>query len=353
MAHDYAVTDRNGIVENRHRVHAAVTDASGALLFALGDPSRITLARSAAKPAQALAILETGARRRFGFDDADVALMCGSHSSEERHISRAAAMLAKVPAEESDLRCGGHAALSDGVNRAWIKADYSPSALCSDCSGKHAGMLVGALAIGSDKCDYHLPAHPMQVRVKQAVEDLSGAKREEVMWALDGCNLPAPALPLCHLARIYARVASAVDEVEHSDALLLPSRTVHLAEIYRSMVNHPDMVGGEDRFCTLLMETFEGALIGKLGADGCYGIGIRASSAVTALGAEGALGIAVKIEDGSIEIVYAVVMEILEQLKIGTAEQRGKLDRFHHLERKNTMDVVTGSASFDCRLRTV
>jgi L-asparaginase II len=61
----------------------------------------------------------------------------------------------------------------------------------------------------------------------------------------------------------------------------------------------------------------------------------------------------VKIEDGSIEIVYAVVMEILEQLKIGTAEQRGKLDRFHHLERKNTMDVVTGSASFDCRLRTV
>ena len=137
--------------------------------------------------------------------------------------------------EESDLRCGGHAALSDGVNRAWIKADYSPSALCSDRSGKHAGMLAGALAIGSDKCDYHLLAHPMQVRVKQAVEDLSGAKREEVMWALDGCNLPAPALPLCHLARIYARVASAVDEVEHGDALLLPSRTVHLAEIYRQV----------------------------------------------------------------------------------------------------------------------
>jgi L-asparaginase II len=214
-------------------------------------------------------------------------------------------------------------------------------------------MLAGALVIGSDKCDYHLPAHPMQVRVKQVVEDLSGAKREEVMWALDGCNLPAPALPLCHLARIYARVASAVDDVEHGDPLLLPSRTVHLAEIYRSMVNHPEMVGGEDRFCTLLIETFEGALIGKLGADGCYGIGIRASSATTALGAEGALGIAVKIEDGSIEIVYAVVMEILEQLEIGTAEQRGKLDRFHHLERRNTIDVVTGSASFEFRLRTV
>ena len=51
----------------------------------------------------------------------------------------------------------------------------------------------------------------------------------------------------------------------------------------------------------------------------------------------GTLGIAVKIEDGSIEIVYAVVMEILEQLEIGTAEQRGKLDRFHHLERRNRM----------------
>jgi L-asparaginase II len=354
-AHDYVITDRNGIIENKHRIHAAVTDANGALLFALGDPLRITLARSAAKPAQALAILETGARQKFGFDDVDVALMCGSHSSEDMHVSRAAAMLAKLPAKEDDLRCGGHPALSDKVNRAWVKSDYSPTALCNDCSGKHAGMLAGALAIGSDMLDYHLPTHPMQVHVKRVIEDLSGAKRDDVLWALDGCNLPAPALPLRHLAQTYARVASAVDEVGNgNNVLLLPPRTTYLAEIYRSMAAHPEMVGGEDRFCTLLMEVFAGALIAKLGADGCYGIGIRTSPDTLALGAEGgAIGVAVKVEDGSIEIVYAVVMEILEQLRIGTAEQRAKLDHFHHVKRMNTMGVVTGSVKPDFRLRTV
>lgn len=200
MAHDYVVTERSGIIENTHRIHAAITDATGKLLFSLGDRSRMTLARSAAKPAQALAMLETGASQRFGFDDADVAFMCGSHSSKDRHVSRAAAMLAKIPAEESDLRCGRHSSLSEKVNRAWIKADYVPTTLCRDCSGKHVGMLAGALAIGSDMLDYHLPTYPMQAHVKQVVEDLSGAKREEIKWALDGCNLPAPALPLRNLA---------------------------------------------------------------------------------------------------------------------------------------------------------
>ena len=57
---DYVVTYRGEVVENRHQVHAAITDATGKLLYAVGDPTRITLARSAAKPAQALAVLETG-----------------------------------------------------------------------------------------------------------------------------------------------------------------------------------------------------------------------------------------------------------------------------------------------------
>ena len=58
---DFVVTYRGGIVENRHAVHAAVVDAMGKLLYTVGDASRMTLARSAAKPAQALAIMETGA----------------------------------------------------------------------------------------------------------------------------------------------------------------------------------------------------------------------------------------------------------------------------------------------------
>jgi L-asparaginase II len=66
-----ATVYRGDLVENTHAAHVAVVDAEGLLIYAFGDPSRMTLARSAAKPAQALAVLETGALDRFGFDDAD------------------------------------------------------------------------------------------------------------------------------------------------------------------------------------------------------------------------------------------------------------------------------------------
>src|ERR1700737_408446 len=107
-----ATAYRGPAVENTHLAHVAVVDASGRLVYAFGDPHRPTLPRSAVKPVQALAVLETGALERFGFDDADLALMCASHSSEDTHIARVRAMLAKAQVSEEDLRCGGDPPIS-------------------------------------------------------------------------------------------------------------------------------------------------------------------------------------------------------------------------------------------------
>lgn len=110
-SHDLVLNWRGGVVENSHIVHAAIVDSDNNLLFSLGDPNRLTLARSAAKPFQALAILETGAAEKFNFDEADVALMCGSHNSEDKHVSRVTAMLDKTGVSEENMNCGGHPAL--------------------------------------------------------------------------------------------------------------------------------------------------------------------------------------------------------------------------------------------------
>lgn len=338
----YVVTDRGGIIENRYAVHAAIVDATGRLLYAVGDPTRMTLARSAAKPAQALAILETGGFDHFGFDDADLALVCASHNSEQRHVERARDMLAKVGVCESDLRCGGHAALSETVNRAWIKQGFAPTAVCNNCSGKHAGMLAGTKKIGAKVGEYHLATHPMQVRVKRVYEELCGLEENTLPWGIDGCNLPAPASPLYYLARIYATFA----EAARADGTRNRSiRSQSMSRIFWAMATYPELVGGEGRFCTDLMHAFEGQLIGKLGADGCYGIGIRESEQTRRLGAEGALGIAVKIEDGNINILYSAVTEILEQLEIGSLIARKQLGRFYRPDVLNTVGVVTGHVS--------
>ena len=274
---DYVVVDRNGIVENRHEVHAAVVDASGKLLYALGNPSRLTLIRSAAKSAQALAVLETGALEKYGFDDADLALMCASHSSEERHVSRARNMLAKANHVEADLRCGGHPAIMPEMNSSWIKGGFVPTPVWSNCSGKHAGVLAGAKAIGADVADYHQLGHPIQERIKKVVQDLSGLPAEDIKWAVDGCNMASPALPLHSLGLVNALFAQAADAVERGDAV--SQRTKNMARIFNAKVQHPEMVAGDGRFCTALMEAYQGRMIGKVGADACYGIGMRLNRA--------------------------------------------------------------------------
>ncbi|KAL4803204.1 L-asparaginase II [Aspergillus unguis] len=355
---DYVASFRSGIIENRHQVHAAVTDSAGKVLFSIGDPHRLTLIRSAAKPAQALAILESGCFEKFPeLSDADLALMCASHNSEERHVERARNMLRIVEASEKDLKCGGHASISESVNREWIRKDFVPTAVWNNCSGKHAGMLGGCRALGAEVQGYHLPEHPVQVKVRKVVEELSGLGDDAdlLKWGVDGCNLPAPAMPLQCLSKMYAVVGAAADTVEESESLSFPvplsTRTQALSRIFHAMSQYPEFVGGEGRFCTDIMQGFQGAVIGKVGADGCYSVGIRASEQTRMLGAAGAIGIAVKIEDGNLGVLYSVVAEIIDRLKIGSPEMRGKLEAFHHPEIKNTAGVVTGGYShlFDLR----
>jgi len=66
---------RGGVVEARHRVHAVVVDAGGAVLGCMGDPELPCTLRSAAKPLQALPAVRDCAfdspvlrvrRRRYG-----------------------------------------------------------------------------------------------------------------------------------------------------------------------------------------------------------------------------------------------------------------------------------------------
>jgi L-asparaginase II len=345
---DLVISFRGGVIENRHQVHAAIVDASGKLLYTVGNHERITLARSSTKPIQTLAILETGAAERFDFDDADVALMCASHSSEPRHIERALAMLKKAGVKEEVLTCGGHPAQNLVVNRKWVEEGYVPTGICNNCSGKHAGMVAGAVSLGTSAHDYYMADHPIQKRVYRAVEDMSGLRKDEVQWAVDGCNLPTPAMPLPNFALMFAGLA----EAANSSNAASDQRTRYLARIHKSMSSYPGLVGGEGRFDTDLMQAYGGLLVGKIGADACYGIGIRASQN-DADSKHGAMGVAIKIEDGNLIALYAAVIEILEQLQIGTAEMRRQLRSWHYPDIVNTAGVVTGGFRHQFKVRGV
>jgi len=341
-----AIMLRGDCVENRYLAHVAVVDLAGKNIYGFGDPRRITLARSAIKPAQALAIIETGALERFSFDEADLALMCASHSSEDYHLERAIQMLAKAGVNEIDMRCGGHPALSKSANLSWIKNDFVPGAICNNCSGKHIGMLAAAKALASPVANYHLPDHPLQIHVKRTITKVCGLTDAEIKWATDGCNLPTPAFRLDRLAHLYAMLANAEDCVVGKIGAYNNPQICALAKIFRAMTTYPELVAGEGRFCTEIMKAFDGKLVGKLGADATYAIGIRASTDTLQLGSNGAIGIAVKVEDGNIDVMYAIVCEVLRQLGIGGVSEHEKLQSFHHPQLRNTMNIEIGRLIF-------
>ncbi len=338
--HFAATSYRGAHIENRHLAHVAVTDAQGKLLYHWGDPQRMTLIRSAAKPAQALAVLETSATLARQFEAADLALMCASHNAETAHLERARAMLIKFNLAESDLCCGGHPSLSDAVNREWMQRNLIPGPLCSNCSGKHIGMAAAAAELAGASDGYAQPDHPLQRRIRSTLAELVDLPIDAIGWAIDGCNAPTPALPLERLALLYARFAAAVDTVNHVDASPPDERTLKLAALYSAMAIHPDLVAGSHRFCTALMQSFDGELIGKIGADGCYAVGIRADAVRHLLSANrGSIGIAVKVEDGNIAIVHAVVCEVLRQL---LRSLPAELASFHAPAMLNTAGISVG-----------
>lgn len=321
VAHVY----RGGVVESTHLGHVAVVDHQGALLYGYGDPYRLTYARSAMKPIQALPIIETGTADHFHLDQADLALCCASHSGEERHRTRVQSILRKAGQDDMVLQCGTHVPRDEESYRQLLKSGQSLTPLYSNCSGKHAGMIATAVYMGEDLQTYHKPEHPVQKRILHTVASITSYPEEKIHIGIDGCGVPVHRVPLAHLAWGFARMA-APQEVED------PFRREAIQRITEAMVRAPEMVAGKNRYCTDLMRAFKGRIVGKAGAEAVYAIGDR----------EQGIGMAIKIEDGSGRATYAVMNEVLRQLGIGVKQELDQLDTYTNPDVKNMRGETVG-----------
>jgi len=165
---------RGDAVESRHRAAAMVVGADGRIVAAWGDIDRPIFPRSAVKPLQALALIETGAAERFAVTDAELALACASHGGEPDHVGRVGAWLSRMGLGPDDLACGPHTAMSEAEARRMARAGETPSRLHNNCSGKHAGFLAAALHLGEPVAGYERPDHPVQRRVLATLTEMGG-----------------------------------------------------------------------------------------------------------------------------------------------------------------------------------
>src|SRR2546428_4961136 len=197
---------RGSAVESRHAVHVAVVDAEGRLVARAGNPDFVTFWRSAAKPFQALPLVTDGAADRFGLTTADLALACASHSSEPGQVDLVREFLQKIGCGERDLTCGPHTPLSETVAKDYQTRGVRLTAVYSNCSGKHAGMLALARHHGWPTEGYALLDHPVQRRCLAEVSRWTIVPEREIGVAVDGCGVACFALPLRSMGLAYGRL---------------------------------------------------------------------------------------------------------------------------------------------------
>src|SRR5581483_2387969 len=86
---------RGDQLESFHSGSIAVVDSLGRLLAFAGDPACAASLRSAAKPFQAVPLLEYGGDEEYDLTGEEIALTCASHGGEPVHVGAAAALLRK------------------------------------------------------------------------------------------------------------------------------------------------------------------------------------------------------------------------------------------------------------------
>lgn len=267
---------RGGCVESVHRVHAVVCDQRGRVLMRAGRPNHETFIRSALKPFQALPLLSSGAAEHFNCGDRGVAIACASHAGTPTHAREVFRLLWNADLDVTQLQCP--------------QPFGSSSPLEHNCSGKHAAFLATCRKMSWPTETYLQGDHPVQREVHRRVAELLGLPAAELLAARDDCGAPTLRLQLAQMALLYAHLGA--------------STQAELEQISRAMLAHPELVAGEGRFDTELMQRAHGQVLSKGGAEG-----IQCLSRI----GEG-LGVAIKVEDGSRRAKQAVALHLLRQL---------------------------------------
>jgi L-asparaginase II len=138
----------------------------GRLLAWAGDPQYQTFTRSALKPFQALPFLLSEGPAKFGLAEEEIALLCASHSGEEKHLAGVRSILGKIGLDAGQLECGCGAPLYYETNNLPVPQDRAWTPLHHNCSGKHSGFLAWCRQHGAPTGGYVERDHPLQRAIR-------------------------------------------------------------------------------------------------------------------------------------------------------------------------------------------
>jgi L-asparaginase II len=281
----------------------------------------LTFWRSAMKPFQALPLIEDGVIDAFGFGEEEIALACASHGATDEHLVVVERMLRRLEISSEALHCGAHPPYDRDAAFSLRCSGCEPGRIHNNCSGKHAGMLALARYHGWDADGYWKLDHPVQQRIRAALRPWMDVEPDEHEWALDGCGVPTPRVPLREMARAYARLVRRARD-GRPDA----------AAVVSAMTRRPELTSSPGRAPLVLMQATGGRLLAKEGAEGVLCLA----------SVEDDWGVAVKVEDGSLRAVGPVVVAVLEAAGMLTEQERRRLEVLQDVPIVNTLGAEVG-----------
>lgn len=328
---------RAGMTESVHFGSVAVTNTRGDILYAAGNPRRLTFARSALKPFLAAPFFAADGIQKLGLTLSEAALLCASHSGEARHAQAASHILKKAGADTQQLLCGCHIPFKFSWFDKLPPANENWGVQHHNCSGKHAGFIAAARLKGVSANAYIDPQHPVQVDALKAVAQCTGMNVSDIIHAVDGCSAPTFAIPLHRLAQGFARLGVGNQLANDS----IHDYQYGLDVACQVMTAHPEMISGEGRNDLALSLASKGDWVCKIGAEGVQAIAIKS------LG----LGIAIKVADGNMRALYPATIAVLNQMGLLNEVQRQALSSWAKPILNNAVGLAVGDIISVVQLR--
>jgi len=282
---------RGDLVESLHLGHLIVLNADGSTYLSKGSPELPIYPRSAVKSLQAAAMLKAGLKVELN----ELAIICASHSGSQKHIDLVTKLLASRDISISQLKNTVDKPLGEKEKISW--GEKAASQLAQNCSGKHAGMLITCQQNGWDMSTYLDPNHPLQVAIKNEIEERSGEKVSAV--SVDGCGAPLFAISLVGLARAISNLVKSKEDLYQ--------------QIVLACTKYPELVAGDGRLTTRLMQAVPGLYM-KEGAEGVQVCALRDGRVI-----------AIKIIDGSWRPVAPIIMEIFKRWGVEMPDESVKI----------------------------
>jgi len=314
---------RGGIEENVHYGHIVGVNDKLETAYRVGDPEAVTFLRSSGKPFQAIPAVRSGADDKYGLNDAEGAILIGSHRAEPFHVDALESIIRKTGIPESALICHPTYPLSAYATEQLVREGKPKRRIYHNCSGKHLGVLAFSQAMGYPLETYGQPNHPAQQEIVRTLAYLAELPPESIGLGTDGCGFPVFAMPLKSLAAAYLKLAC-------PDMIDDPSIRAAVEKIARRMNAHYEMVAGTDRICSSLL--MDSNIVAKGGAKGVYCFGLKRER----------LAFALKVLDGSEDEWPLIVASILEQIGYETKETIERMYRLAPADIRNDNQLVVG-----------